>query len=199
MWLDGLYMGQPFNAEYTKVFNQDPKRYDDLSNQFVWMENHSRDEKSGLLYHGWDESKGMKWADDQTGRSHHFWSRAIGWYAMALVDVRDFMPADHPGHKKLNDILLRVAEGIKNYQDPKSGVWWQITDSINAKGNYKESSGSSMFVYALAKGVRMGYLPASYMEVAKTGFEGMKKEFVEAGGSWNDQPEKHVPWSGARK
>lgn len=179
MWLDGLYMGQPFNAEYTKVFNQDPKRYEDLVNQFVWMENHSRDEKTGLLYHGWDESKGMKWADDVTGRSHHFWSRAIGWYAMALVDVRDFLPKDHPGHQKLNEIFLRTAEGIKSFQDPKTGVWWQITDSIGAKGNYMESSASSMFVYALAKGVRMGYLPSSYQEVARKGLEGMKKEFVE--------------------
>jgi unsaturated rhamnogalacturonyl hydrolase len=179
MWLDGLYMGQPFNAEYTKVFNQDPKRYDDLVNQFIWMENHTRDEKTGLLFHGWDESKGMKWADDVTGRSHHFWSRAIGWYAMALVDVRDYLPKDHPGHHTLNNILLRTAEGIKKFQDPDKGVWWQITDSINAKGNYMESSASSMFVYALAKGVRLGYLPPSYQEVAKKGFEGMKKEFIE--------------------
>jgi unsaturated rhamnogalacturonyl hydrolase len=110
MWLDGLYMGQPFNAEYAKVFKKDERTYDDITNQFIWMENHTRDEKSGLLYHGWDESKGMKWADPITGRSQHFWSRAMGWYAMALVDVPDFMPQNHPGRQKLKDILGRLAE-----------------------------------------------------------------------------------------
>lgn len=178
MWLDGLYMGQPFNAEYAKLFKKDPAVFDDITNQFVWMENHTRDEKTDLLYHAWDETKGMKWADDVTGRSPNFWSRAMGWYAMALVDVPDYMPENHPGRQKLKDILLRLSAGIQKYQDPKSGVWWQITDSINAKGNYLESSSSSMFVYALAKGVRMGYLPASYLQVAKRGWEGMKKEFI---------------------
>ena len=179
MWLDGLYMGQPFHAEYTKVFNGDPKAFDDITNQFVWMEQHSRDEKSGLLYHGWDETKGMKWADDKTGHSPQFWSRAIGWFAMALVDVPEFMPADHPGRKKLGEILSRLAIAIKNYQDPATGVWWQITDSIHAKGNYLESSASCMFVYALAKGVRLGYLPTSYLETAIKGYKGIQKQFLE--------------------
>ncbi|MEI6945747.1 glycoside hydrolase family 88 protein [Paraflavisolibacter sp. H34] len=181
MWLDGLYMGQPFNAEYAKIFRKDPKTYDDLVNQFVWMEKHTRDEKTGLLYHAWDESKGMKWADEKTGRSPHFWSRAIGWYAMALVDAPDFMPEGHPGRQQLKAILQRTAEGIRRYQDPATGVWWQITDSINARGNYMESSGSCMFVYALAKGVRLGLLPASYMETAKKGLEGIRKQFLETG------------------
>jgi unsaturated rhamnogalacturonyl hydrolase len=179
MWLDGLYMGQPFNAEYTRLFQQDAKRYDDLTNQFIWMEKHTRDEKTGLLYHAWDESKGMKWADAVTGRSPHFWSRAMGWYAMALVDAPDFMPEGHPGRQQLKEILNRVAEGVKRYQDPATGVWWQVTDSINAKGNYMESSASCMFVYALAKGVRLGYLPASYLETAKKGLQGIQKQFLE--------------------
>jgi unsaturated rhamnogalacturonyl hydrolase len=178
MWLDGLYMGQPFNAEYTKLFKKDPSNYDDIVNQFVWMEAHTRDEKTGLLYHAWDETKGMKWANDVTGRSPHFWSRAMGWYAMALADVPEFMPETHPGRQKLKDIFVRLADGIKKYQDPATGVWWQITDSINAKGNYLESSASGMFVYALAKGVRLGYLPTSYLDVAKKGFDGIKKQFI---------------------
>ncbi|MDQ6608587.1 MAG: glycoside hydrolase family 88 protein, partial [Bacteroidota bacterium] len=103
MWLDGLYMGQPFNAEYAKAFKEDKKIYDDITNQFVWMEKHTRDDKTGLLYHAWDESKGMKWADDITGHSPNFWSRAIGWYAMALVDVPDFLPEEHPGRQQLKN------------------------------------------------------------------------------------------------
>ena len=181
MWLDGLYMGQPFNAEYCREFKKDIKTYDDITNQFVWMEKNTRDEKTGLLYHGWDESKGMKWADDVTGRSPHFWSRAMGWYAMALVDVPDLMPEGHPGRQKLKEILGRLAIAVKNFQDPETGVWWQITDSIKAKGNYQESSGSCMFVYALAKGVRLGYLPSSFLETAKKGYQGIQKQFLETG------------------
>lgn len=179
MWLDGIYMGQPFSAAYAKVFKSDSKVYDDVTNQFVWMEKHARDEKTGLLYHGWDESKGMKWSDNVTGRSPHFWSRAIGWYAMALVEVPGLMPEAHAGKQKLKEIFSRLAVAIKNYQDPETGVWWQITDSIKAKGNYLESSGSCMFVYALAKGVRLGYLPAFYAETAKRGYEGVQKQFLE--------------------
>lgn len=185
MWLDGLYMGQPFHAEYAKQFNEDAKVYNDIVNQFVWMEAHTRDEKTGLLYHAWDESKGMKWADDVTGRSPHFWSRAIGWYAMALVEVPELLPQNHPGLQKLKEILNRLAIAIKNYQDPATGVWWQITDSSKAKGNYLESSGSCMFVYALAKGVRLGYLPASYLETAKKGWAGIVKQFIEKDAAGN--------------
>ena len=179
MWLDGLYMGQPFNAEFTKTFKKDESRYDDLTNQFTWMEQHTRDEKTGLLYHAWDESKGMKWADDVTGRSPHFWSRAMGWYAMALAETPEWLPKDHEGRKKLKEIFNRLAAGIQKFQDPQTGVWWQVTDSLNAKGNYMESSASCMFVYALAKGVRLGYLPAQYEETAKKGYEGIKKQFLE--------------------
>ncbi len=179
MWLDGLYMGQPFNAEYAKVFQKDRKVYDDIINQFVWMEKHTRDNKTGLLYHAWDETKGMKWSDDVTGCSPHFWSRAIGWYAMALVEVPDFLPREHPGRQKLKEILTRLAVAVKNYQDAETGVWWQITDSIKAKGNYLESSASCMFVYALAKGVRLGYLPSLYLETAEKGYEGIKKQFLQ--------------------
>ena len=104
MWLDGLYMGDLFYAEYAQVFNM-PKDFDDVVNQFVWMENHSRDSKTGLLYHAWDESMKQSWADPLTGRSPNFWSRAMGWYAVALVDVLDYLPKDH---QKRNEIIASV-------------------------------------------------------------------------------------------
>ncbi len=179
VWLDGLYMGQPFYAEYTKVMKKDAAIYDDITNQFVWIEAHTRDPKTGLLYHGWDESKGMKWANDVTGCSPQFWSRAMGWYALALAEVPAFMPANHPGQQKLKEIFVRLATAVQKAQDPATGVWWQITDSVGVKGNYPESSGSCMFVYALARGVRLGYLPASFLATAKKGYEGIKKQFIE--------------------
>ena len=91
MWLDGLYMGEPFYAEYAATFHEDAA-FEDIGNQFILMERHARDPKTGLLYHGWDESKKQRWADPQTGRSPNFWGRAMGWYAMALADTLDYFP-----------------------------------------------------------------------------------------------------------
>ncbi len=177
MWLDGLYMGEPFYAEYAATFNE-PKAFDDIANQFVWMEKHSRDDKTGLLYHAWDESKKMDWADKNTGRSSQFWGRAMGWYAMALVDVLDYFPENHPRRAELVNILNREMTALEKVQDKKTGVWWLILDKPNAKGNYLEASASAMFVYAMAKGVRKGYLPQSFTKSADKGWAGIQKEFI---------------------
>ena len=186
MWLDGLYMGEPFYAEYAATFKEDTA-FDDIARQFILMERHARDDKTGLLYHGWDESKQQRWANPSTGRSPNFWGRAMGWYAMALVDVLDYLPQKHPQRAELIAILNRLARAVAKYQDKRSGLWYQILDKGEAKGNYLESSAACMFVYALAKGVRKGYLPASYMKNANTGYRGIQKEFVkyDASGHFN--------------
>lgn len=178
MWLDGLYMAEPFYAEYATTFNE-PKAFDDIANQFILMEKHARDPKTGLLYHGWDESKGMKWADSLTGCSPNFWARAMGWYAMALVDVLENFPASHPKRDTLTAILNRLAVATEKVQDPASGLWYQVMDKPNGKGNYFESSAACMFTYAFAKGVRKGYLPEKYSGVAQKAYAGIQKEFVE--------------------
>jgi unsaturated rhamnogalacturonyl hydrolase len=177
MWLDGLYMGEPFYAEYAAIFHEDAA-FDDIANQFIWMEAHTRDPKTGLLYHGWDESKQQRWANPQTGLSPNFWARAIGWYAMALVDTLDYFPQDHPKRAALIAILNRLAFAIEKYQDRSTGLWYQVLDKQNEKGNYFEASAACMFVYALAKGVRHGYLPDSYLAVAQKGYEGILKRFI---------------------
>jgi len=178
MWLDGLYMAGPFYAEYSAVFNH-PADFDDVINQFTWMEQHARDNKSGLLYHGWDESKQQRWAHPQNGTSPEFWSRAMGWYAMALVDVLDYLPKDHRRRDEVISILGRLAAALKKYQDKDSGAWYQVTEKGSVSGNYLEASGSCMFVYALAKGVRMGYIDKSFFAIAKKGFDGIIKNFIE--------------------
>jgi len=178
MWLDGLYMGQPFYAEYAELIKDD-KAFDDIANQFVWMEKHARDEKTGLLYHGWDESKNEAWADKTTGRSPNFWGRAMGWYGMALVDVLDNFPQDHPRRKELIAILNRFAQAVQKVQDAKTGLWFDVLDKPTAKDNYVEASASSMFVYTFAKAVRNGWLPASYFAVADKGYKGIKQVFVQ--------------------
>jgi len=177
MWLDGLFMGEPFYAEYAKTFHEDTA-FDDIAKQFILMERHARDDKTGLLYHGWDESKQQRWANPATGRSPNFWARAMGWYAMALVETLDYFPQKHAKCPELIAILNRVATAVAKYQEPRSGLWYQILDRGADKGNYLESSAACMFVYALAKGVRNGYLPASYMKVAERGYQGILKQFV---------------------
>lgn len=194
MWLDGLYMGEPFYAEYSAVFGED--NWNDIANQFVWMEKNALDKKTGLLYHGWDESKQQRWANKTTGQSPHFWGRAMGWYAMGLVDTLEHFSKDHPRRKELTAILDRLVVAIEKVQDPKSGVWWDILDLGGKEKNYLESSGSAMFVYAIARGVREGYLPAKHMKVAVRGWDGIKREFIKTNAKGETDWEGTVSVSG---
>ncbi len=178
MWLDGLYMGQPFYAEYAYLAHDDTA-FNDITKQFILMERNAIDTKTGLLYHGWDESKQQKWANAQTGTSPHFWGRSIGWYLMALVDVLDYVPQDHPQRRELIAILNRLSTAVLKVQDPKSGLWYDVMDKRGSKGNYVEASASSMIVYSLAKGVRKGYLSNNISKQVKKGYDGIIKEFIE--------------------
>jgi unsaturated rhamnogalacturonyl hydrolase len=177
MWLDGLYMGAPFYAQYAVVFNE-PAIFDDVVNQFVTVHKHTYNPEVGLNYHGWDESKEQKWANQETGCSPNFWGRAEGWYAMALVDVLDFIPQEHPSRAQLISILNQVAAGIKKHQDEKTGLWYQVLDQCGREGNYLEATASSMFTYALLKAVRYGYIDPSYKQVAVKGYEGILENLV---------------------
>lgn len=180
IWLDGAYMAEPFHAKYAAIFetgNKAKKSFDKIVLQFDLIEKYNRDSKTGLYYHGWDESKEQAWANKETGLSQHFWSRAMGWYGMAIVDVLDYLPNEHPGRQKLINYLNNYAEAIVKVQD-KSGTWYQVLDLGDKKGNYLEATGSSMFVYTLAKGVNKGYLPKKYLKNAKKGYEGILKEFI---------------------
>ncbi len=177
MWLDGLYMGSPFYAEYGKLFDE-PENFDDVVRQFTLMETYARDAETGLLYHAWDEKKEQDWADSATGLSAIFWGRAMGWYAMALVDVLDYLPPEHSGRNDLIAILQRLAEAVSKVQDDSTGVWWQVVDQPYREGNYLEASVSCMFVYALAKGVRLGYLDAKFKANAQKAHQGILKEFI---------------------
>jgi unsaturated rhamnogalacturonyl hydrolase len=177
MWLDGLYMAEPFLAEYASVFQQ-PQDFAEIAKQFSLIEQHTRDPKTGLLYHGWDESKQQKWANPESGASPNFWARGMGWYMMALVDTLPYFPEDDPGRAQLLAILKRTAAAIVRYQDPGSGLWYQVLDKGGEKGNYFESSAACMFTYALARGVRLGYLPAEYSANANKAWSGIQSHFV---------------------
>jgi unsaturated rhamnogalacturonyl hydrolase len=177
MWLDGLYMAEPFYAEYASISHH-PGDFNDITHQFALIEQHARDPRSGLLYHGWDESKQERWANKQTGDSSEFWARAMGWYMMALVDALDYYPANDPGRKQLTAILQREAAAVTRYQDPAAGLWYQVVDKPATRGNYFESSAACMFVYSLAKGVRRGYLPERYLANAERGYRGILNHFI---------------------
>ena len=153
MWLDGIYMGAPFYAEYA-FRNNLPQDYADVINQFVTCARHTYDPKNGLYRHACDVSRTQRWADPVTGQSKHTWGRARGWYAMALVEV-------------------------KKLQDPKTGGWYQVMDRSGDKGNYVESSCSAMFIYSLFKAVRLGYIDKSYLDVALKGYKGFLENFIE--------------------
>jgi unsaturated rhamnogalacturonyl hydrolase len=177
MWLDGLYMGQPFVSEYANMF-KDSSCFDDVVKQFVLMEKHSGDSKTGLLYHAWDESRLQKWANPKTGTSPEFWSRAIGWYMMGLVDVLDYLPVKYKGRGELIAILNRLCNAVVRFQDKRDGVWWLITDKKDQPRNYQESSASAMFVYGLAKAIRKGYINKSYTTAVEKGYHGLITKFI---------------------
>ena len=177
MWLDGLYMAEPFYAEYAKVAG-DTAAFDDVAKQFLLAARYTRDVSSGLLHHAWDESHTQRWADTTTGRSRHAWGRGAGWYVMALVDVLDYLPANHPQRSALIAVLRETSDAIARVQDPVSGLWFQVMDEPGRSGNYLEASGSAMFAYAFAKGARMGYLEPRYRETANRAFDGLVRQLV---------------------
>ena len=176
-WLDGAYMALPFYAECARRFGE-PGGLDDVANQIALIGNHTRDVKTGLFYHGWDETRSQRWADPETGCSAHFWGRAMGWYAMTFPDALDHFPEDHPQLGNLLAIFRGLTAAVISVQDEASGVWYQVLDQNGRDGNYLEASASCMFVYALAKGVRKGYLPFNALDAARRGYNGILAQFV---------------------
>ena len=177
MWLDGIYMASPFLAQYAKEFNQ-PEWFDVVTHQIQLIYSKTRDEKTGLLYHAWDESKEQKWSDPETGVSPHFWSRAMGWYVMAIVDVLDYLPENHKDRSQLIEILNNTCEALLKVRDNETALWYQVLDQGNREGNYLEGSGSAMFAYVFAKGANKGYLSAEYLKLANESFDGIVKHLI---------------------
>jgi len=181
--LDGIYMAEPYYAGYNSIFNR-PELQDDVVHQVAELYAHVWDPVKKLPYHSWYDYENDPTADypywdiDKTGVSTIFWGRGIGWYAMAMVDILDVLPKDYSMRDSLIGLFSNLAEGIAMYQDPDSLVWWQVVDQGDRDSNWVESSASCMYVYALAKGVRMGYIDSTYLEIAKTGYQGIVDKFL---------------------
>jgi rhamnogalacturonyl hydrolase YesR len=177
LWLDGVYMGMPFLAG-VGVMQGDRHKIEEAAAEFSIAREHLRDETTGLYYHAWDEARQQEWADPESGRSPHFWARGLGWYAMALVDILDVIPAEESELRQpLLDMIAELAVSLVQVQDA-SGTWFQVMNMPDEPGNYLESSGTAMFAYFLAKAINQGYLPDTYTDAAEKAYRGLVNEFV---------------------
>ena len=180
VWLDGFYMAQPFYAQYSaRYLDQEAAEanFSDIAKQFAVAYDKCMDPATGLLRHAWDETRSMFWADPATGQSAHAWGRAMGWYLMALVDVLDWMPENHPDREGLISILRTLLDRLQEYDDPATGMWYQVLDSPGREGNYIESTCSAMFTYVYLKAAVKGYAP-EYGRYARRLYRKLVKTFI---------------------
>jgi len=182
MWLDGLYMGAPFYAEYALRYDQ-PEDFQDVVNQFLIVARNTYDPETGLYRHAFDASHRMAWADSVTGQAPHAWGRAIGWFSMAIVDVLDFLPEEQPGRSELITILQEMVQKLSEIQDNQTGGWYQVLDRSGDQGNYIETSCTAMFAYTIFKGVRMGYIDGKFLATAEKAYLGLIENFIKTDSS----------------
>ena len=176
-FIDSTYMGLVYLIQFAKEFG-DVKIQDDVVNQIITMAKLNQDKETGLLVQGYNHSKKEFWADPDTGLSPSFWGRGLGWYSVAVIETLELLPEDHPLKDKLSHIFKELMAGVLQVQDKKSGVWYQVVDKGEQKGNYLEASASSMFTYSLAKGIRLGYLNPNYIDSANRAYKGLQEEFI---------------------
>lgn len=175
IWLDGLYMGQVFSTLFKKYFGN--KDYSDVVNQFKNVRKLMFDEDKKLYYHGCDCSKTAFWADKETGRSKSFWLRAIGWFCISLIDNIDYID-DENAKAELVKIFAEAIDGISQYADAETGMYYQVVDQGGREGNYLETSGSSMIAYAMMKGARLGVIDKKFAEMGRKTFDGICKKYL---------------------
>jgi unsaturated rhamnogalacturonyl hydrolase len=173
MILDGIYMAEPFIVRYGKDFGDSTWAFDTAYFQTSLLTQHAYNPTTDLLYHGWDQDKNAPYADPVTGLSPEYWGRGMGWYSMALVDMLDDMPADHPGRAWMHERLQLVLSGLAQTQDPVTGLWYQVPDKGHLRDNWRETSGSAMIVYAMKKSVAKGYVSSDYLYNAEKGWQGI--------------------------
>lgn len=178
IWLDGLYMAQPFYMQYEITYNQSQHVQDSFT-QFLHVYDLMRDTRNGLYYHAYDDSRESFWCDKVTGLSDNFWLRALGWYAMALVDTIEIMPDTLSEEKKqLSVIYHELIDSMLPYQDDATGMWYQVVNRGGISPNYLETSGSAIFAYAIMKSVRLGLLDDSYFAHGKKAFDGICSKYL---------------------
>ena len=174
MWIDGIYMAGPFLMRYGALVGDTDVSQQIAVDQALLVARHCFDQNSGLLYHAWDQDRNAAWANKATGVSPVFWSRGMGWYVMALVDILELLPASHPGYPELHRLLRETVRGLSRVQDPKTGLWFEVLDQGKRRDNWIETSSSGMFIYAIRKAVSLGLIDATYMAVAERAWKGLQ-------------------------
>jgi unsaturated rhamnogalacturonyl hydrolase len=175
MMLDGIYMAHPFLAKYGAMFN-DALAMNTATGQTLQLANHNYSASLHLALHAWHYDKSKSWANTTTGVSSQVWSRAMGWYTMAIVDILKYLPSSHTDYIAMHALLDSLVIGVKNMQDPGTGLWWHVMDKGGMTGNYLETSGSAMFVYALKTAADSGWIDPGYLSVARKGWKGVKSK-----------------------
>ena len=185
VWLDGLFMAQPFYTLYETIRNK-KQNYVDIIHQFKNVRRIMFNPEKKLYYHGYDSSKSMFWADKTTGLSKNFWLRAMGWYVVAIVDVMGYMEDDKAKKEFFSPLLKEIIDGLLLYQDQDSSLFYQVVDMKDKAGNYLETSGSALISYAILKGVRLNALELRYQAIGLDIFNGIcTKYLTEKNGSLN--------------
>ena len=175
VWLDGVYMAQPFRALYAKHFGGGD--YSDIVRQLTTVRDRMLDPVKGLYFHGYDASKTAFWANPETGCSENFWLRSLGWFAVALVDLLDILP-EGQDRDALASIFTDLMASMDRYADEETGLYWQVPDQGGREGNYLETSGSAMMAYAMLKGARLGVLAKTYAAKGKKTFDGIVEKYL---------------------
>ena len=173
LWADGVFMSLPFLIRYGQMFGDSAYTNDEATKQLLIYAKHLSDPQTGLLFHAYDESGAQAWADPVTHHSHFFWCRAIGWYALTLIEVLELLPANHPNRPKLIALVQQLVKAFARFQDKKTGLWYQVVDKGDLAENWLETSSSSMYTYAIWMAVKRGYVSKRYREVALKGYKGV--------------------------
>ncbi len=166
--VDGLYMVYPFLLRYA-LLSKDKHALDTALEQILLVSERSFNIKYKLPFHAWHYDKLKPWSHPITGTSSQFWSRASGWYSMALIDVLEHLPKSDKRYQKVSFLFQSLAQGLRDTQH-SSGFWYQVLDLPNRQGNYPESSATGMIAYSLHKGVELGILDKSYAATATKGW-----------------------------
>jgi rhamnogalacturonyl hydrolase YesR len=178
VWVDGVFMGQIFLARYGKVVGESAYSFGEVVNQMTQIINKCQ-KSNGLLLHGWNENKTASWADKGTGLAPEVWSEGLGWFAVLIADVFDFLPEKQNGRDILLGALQKLCTGLKNSQDPETGMWCQVVDKCNEPGNWNETSGTGMFIYLLQKAINKGYVSKSeFQPVVDKAYNGLIKKAI---------------------
>ncbi|MCK2243105.1 MULTISPECIES: glycoside hydrolase family 105 protein [unclassified Crossiella] len=178
LWADSVYMAQPFLARYGKAYGDGKYAYDEAARNLLVTFKHLV-APNGLLFHAYDENGDASWGPHPvTHTSAVHWVRTIGWHSMALVDVLEVLPRNHPDRPKLIANLNILARAFARFQEPRTGRWFQVVDRGDDPDNWTETSGSAMYTYTLGKAVRLGLLPRYYDTVARTGHRGVLAKVV---------------------